>query len=282
VQARKQFKILDDYYNETNEDALKKIYSVGRSYGLMNYLSFIDFVRNSTKFGQQVFYDHVIKLKEFKDCLISCATDEKVKKIIKSKGKLSFAKLINSDKWELYCGNRNYSIRRRLSYRYNDNFVLSSPIIANFCIQNEIEIIEQTRISSWYTVPLATIDPSLVNEINLTNKVVNFIYDNMKSQDFDFRKLNLDNIIRNIQYDIERRMVEIDEGESVKLSDITDYYSGLTNGKVYVVIGKSISNGRLNVVIKNDLGFTREYPYRLFETVSNLRNSTLDQLLNDL
>jgi hypothetical protein len=126
------------------------------------------------------------------------------------------------------------------------------------------------------------IDPSLVKEIEITNNVVNFIYENMSNHDFDFRKLNIHNIIKNIEVEVERRMIQIEKGESVKLSDKTDFYSGLTNGKVYTVIDKSIFNGRLNVAIENDLGFKREYPYRLFETVSNLRNSALDQLLNDL
>jgi hypothetical protein len=279
--TRKQFKILDDYYNETDEDKLKKTYSLGRSYGLLTYLSFIDFIRYAKKNNQQPFYDHKIKLKEFKDCLISLAPDPTVKKVLKSKGKASFEKFINSKRWELYSGNITGS-RRRRGVRFNDNFVLSSPIIANYCIQNELEIEDSSRISNWYTQQISVIDPSLVKEIEITNNVVDFIYQNMVTQDFDFKKLNIDNIIKNVQYEIEFKMTQLDKGEAVKLSDETDYYSGLTNGKVYVVENKTISNGRLNVSIKNDLGFTREYPYRLFETVTNLRNAALDELLNDL
>jgi hypothetical protein len=50
-------------------------------------------------------------------------------------------------------------------------------------------------------------------------------------------------------------------------------------GKVYDVKDKEIHSGRLNVIIENDNGYRRTYPYRLFETVSNLRNSALDDLL---
>lgn len=279
--ARKSFPILDQYFLETDDNKLRDYYAILRSYGLTNYATFIDYIKTVKRLNQQVFYSHKIKLKDFKECLIDCAPDPSVKKVLNSKGKASFAKLINSPKWELYSGNRNYT-RRRGSFKYNDNFVASSAIIANFCIQNEIELEDTSRISSWYIQAIGHIDPSLIKEIELTSSVVNFIYNNMINEEFDFRKLNIENITKSIQSEIERKMTQIDQGESVKLSDATDYYSGLSNGKVYIVKGKSISNGRLNIKIENDLGFTREYPYRLFETVTNLRNAALDELLNDL
>jgi len=277
-QARKDFKILDDYYLENDDLKLKQLYTLGRTFGLSTYFTFIDYIRTVKKFDQQVFYNKKITLKEFRHTLSTLAQDEKVKNLLKSKGKVSFAKLLNSPRWVLYSGDK----RLRGGVRYHDNFILSSAIIANFCIQNEIEVEETSRISNWYTQPIAFLDPSLIKEIEITTNIVNFIYENMTNSDFDFRKLNIDNIIKNIQYEIEYKMTQIEKGESVKLSDETDYYSGLTNGKVYIVEGKSVYNGRLNVMIKNDLGFSKEYPYRLFETVTNLRNAALDQLLNDL
>ena len=106
------------------------------------------------------------------------------------------------------------------------------------------------------------------------------MFDSLEDQNYDFRRINIENLRFLINNEIERKMKEISDGESVKLIDSVDYYSALSPDKVYSVISKDISSGRLTVSIKNDLGFTRSYPYRIFETVTNLRNSALDELLD--
>jgi len=279
--ARKTYKILDDYFLEQNDEKLKRIYQVGRSFGFLTYLTFIDFIKQNNSRNQQVFYKKKIKIKEFKEGLVNNAVDPSVKKIIQSKGKISFQKLINSPKWEVYSGNRNYN-RRRGSLRYTDNFILSSALIANFCIQNELDIIDTTRISSWYTQHIHVIDPSIHQEIEITSNLVDSLYQSLTAQGCDFKKLNLENIISNIQFEIESRMTQIEQGECVKLVEDSYYYSSLTTNKVYVVKGKKVSSGRLQVEIINDRGYAREYPYRIFETVTNLRDSAIDSLLIDL
>jgi hypothetical protein len=276
--AKKDFKILDDYYKETDQDKLRDIYNEGRNYGLISYLLFIDFIRETEKNKQQVFYNKKIKITEFREVLIENAADQSVKKILQSKNKVSFTKLLNSQRWILYSGNR----RRRGGVRHVDNFVSSAPIIANFCIQNEIEIEDNSRISDWYRTPLHSIDLSIKKEIELTNDLVGFMFDSLSKQNYDFRKINVENICKFIHIEIKRKMTEIEAGESVKLIEGADYYSALSFGKTYTVKSKEIGSGRLNVTIENDLGFARSYPYRIFETVSNLRNSALDELLNDL
>lgn len=273
---KKEFKILSDYENESDNERLKSLYNEGRNYGLLVHMTFIDYIRHTKKLGQQVFYNKKIKLREFKDVIVNNAIDPKVKSILKSKGKVSFERFLNSPRWDLYSGNK----RRRGGLRYHDNFVASSSIIANFCIQNEIEIEDQLRISDWYRTRLPSVDPSVLKEIKLTNEVIDFMFDTLKKQNYDFRRINVDNLKTFIQSEIEKKMKEVDEGESVKLIDSLDFYSGLTPEKIYSVISKDISSGRLTVTIKNDFGFTRSYPYRIFETMTNLRNSTLDQLLN--
>jgi hypothetical protein len=275
---KKDFKLLDDYSKENDSEKLRNMYSEGRPYGFISIMSFIDFIRHQKKLNQEVFYNKKITIKEFQDMLVKNAADVSVKKILKSKGKKSFEKLINSSRWELYSGNK----RRRGGLRYSDNFLPSTAIIANFCIQNQIEIEDQSRISEWYTRPLPSIDTTIKKEIDLTNQIVDYMFDSLSSQNYDFRRINVENITKFIQLEIERKMKQIEEGESVKLIETTDYYSGLSQNKVYVVKSKDISSGRLTVSIQNDLGFTRSYPYRIFETVSNLRNSALDELLNDL
>ena len=273
---KKDFQILNDYYKETDNEKLKLMYSEGRNYGLLSYMLFIDFVKSVEKLNQQVFYNKKIKLKEFQSVLVDNASDLRVKQLLKSKGKVSFEKLINSPKWDLYSGNR----RRRGGVRYHDNFVSSSAIIANFCIQNEIEIQDTSRISDYYYKPLYPIDITVKKEIELTNNLVGFMFDTLSKEQYDFRRINVDNITRFIQLEIEKRMKSIDKGESVKLIETSDFYSGLAPNKVYTVISKDIQSGRLTVNIQNDLGFNRSYPYRIFETVTNLRNSALDELLN--
>ena len=276
--AKKDFKILEDYSKETDSKKLSQLYNEGRNYGLISYLLFIDFIKDTEKNNQQVFYNKKIKISEFREVLIKNAPDQSVKKILKSKSKVSFTKLLNSQRWDLYSGNR----RRRGGVRHSDNFVYSAAIIANFCIQNEIEIEDHSRISDYYRTRLHPIDISVRKEIELTNELVNFMFSSLSKQQYDFRKINVENITKFIQQEIERKMKEIEEGESVKLIEGTDFYSALSQNKVYTVKSKDINSGRLTVTIENDLGFSRSYPYRIFETVSNLRNSALDELLNDL
>jgi hypothetical protein len=274
--AKRDFPILQVYEDESNDEKLKTLFNEGRYYGLSNYMNFIDYIRYTNKLGQEVFYSKKISIKDFKSTLEKNAIDVKVKSIIKSKGKVSFTKFINSRRWELYSGN----IRRRGGYRYQDNFIASSAIIANFCIQNSIDVEDFTKISNWYHNSLPKVDPTLKKEIELTNSLVDYLFKVIGDNNIDFKKINSDNIKNFISFKIESKMKEITEGESVRLIDGVDYHNGLSFDKVYNVITKHITSGRLMISVKNDSGYERSYPYRIFETVSNLRNSALDELLN--
>ena len=274
--AKKDFSILEDYASTDDDSILRHLWDEGRSYGLLNYMTFIDFIRYSNKLGQEVFYSKKIKIKEFQDMLVKCATDPTVKSILKSKSKISFAKLINSPRWDLYSGNR----RRRGGVRYHDNFAPATAIIANFCIQNEIEIEDQSRISEHYRRLLPEIDITLKKELELTKDLLNYMVKSFSNSDYDFRRLNVDHVTKFMGEELKKKLLNIETGESVKLIEDASYYGGLSLGKVYDVKDKEIQSGRLNVVIENDNGFRRSYPYRLFETISNLRNSALDDLLD--
>ena len=276
-QAKKDFSLLNDYASTDDHNILKHLWDEGRSYGFLSYMNFIDFIRHCGKLNQEVFYKNKIKIPEFKEVMIKNATDVKVKSLLKSKGKVSFQKFINSPKWDLYSGTR----RRRGGYRYHDNFVSSAAIIANFCIQNEIEIEDQSRICEYYRNNLADLDPSLKKELEMTNDLLGYMINSFSNSDYDFRKLNIDHITKFMGEELKKKLLNIDKGESVKLIENADYYGGITLGKVYEVKDKELHSGRLQVVIDNDNGYRRSYPYRLFETVSNLRNSALDDLLND-
>jgi len=275
-QAKKDFSLLNDYASTDDHNILKHLWDEGRSYGFLSYMNFIDFIRHCEKLNQEVFYKNKIKIPEFKEVIIKNATDDKVKGLLKSKGKVSFQKFINSPKWDLYSGNR----RRRGGVRYHDNFVSSAAIIANFCIQNEIEIEDQSRISEYYRNNLTDFDPSLKKELEMTNDLIDYMINSFSNSDYDFRKLNIDHITKFMGEELKKKLLNIDKGESVKLIENADYYGGLTLGQVYDVKDKEIQSGRLQVVVDNNNGYRRSYPYRLFETVSNLRNSVLDELLD--
>lgn len=275
-QAKKDFSILSDYASTDDNTILKNIWEEGRAYGFLSYMNFIDFIRFTKKLNQEVFYKDKIKIPHFKEVLIQNAPDSTVKKILKSKGKVSFAKLINSPKWDLYCGNR----RRRGGVRYNDNFVASASIIANFCMQNEIEIEDQSRISEYYRNNLSELDPTLKTELELTKELIDHMVITLSNSVYDFRRLNVDHISKFMTEELKKKLLNIEKGESVKLIESADYYGGLTSGKIYDVKDKELNSGRLQVIVENDTGYRRSYPYRLFETVSNLRNSALDELLD--
>jgi hypothetical protein len=276
-QAKIDFSILNDYASTNDNDILRHLWDEGRSYGFLSYMNFIDFMRHSKNLDQEVFYKKKIKIQEFKEVLIKCAPDPNVQKILKSKGKVSFAKLINSPKWDLYSGNRR---RRSRGVRYNDNFVASAAIIANFCIQNEIDVEDASRISEHYRKLLPDIDITLKKELEMTNDLLGYMVSSFSNSDYDFRKLNIDHITKFMGEELKKKLLNIENGESVKLIENGDYYGGLTIGKVYEVKDKELQSGRLQVIINNDNGTRRSYPYRLFETVSNLRNSALDELLD--
>jgi hypothetical protein len=127
---------------------------------------------------------------------------------------------------------------------------------------------------------LPEIDLTLKKELELTKDLLDYMTKSFSNSDSDFRRLNVDHVAKFMGEELKKKLLNIEKGESVKLIEDASYYGGLSLGKVYEVKDKEIHSGRLNVVIESDNGFRRSYPYRLFETVSNLRNSALDDLLD--
>ena len=119
-------------------------------------------------------------------------------------------------------------------------------------------------------------------ELGLTYDLINFMVEKLQNSPHDFKRLNVEHASKFLTEELKKKLVNIEKGESVKLIENTDYYGVLTFGKVYEVLDKEIVSGRLQVQITNDLGTRRHYPYRLFETVSNLREDALLQILGDL
>jgi hypothetical protein len=277
-EVKRDYPILIEYELESDSTNKRQIWSDAANYGLHQYLSFIDFLIITKENNQQPLFDHKIKNKEFQEVLERCAQDEVVKKILKTKSKISFTKLLNSDKWELYAGNLNYRRRKR----YKNNFLASTAIIANFCIQNEIEILDTSRIGEFYTKRLEKLDPSTKIEFDLSNDVINFIVEKITKGNYDYRKLNLQSISKSISEKLARKIIDLDSGESVRFIDTSNFHKNITPGKIYKIVSKDFNSGRLTIQIENDLGYIRRYPYRLFESISDLRDSAISKLLGDL
>jgi hypothetical protein len=252
------------------------------SYGLKPYIEFIDFIVDSKLTGQEIFYRKKIKNKEFQDVLVSNAIDEDAKKSFKSKSKKSFEVLVNSKKWEVFTA--NVTNRRRTSRRYNNNLRRSDAIISNYIIQNQIEVKDENsfRVNKYYLNQIPVPDLTIKNEINRTKEIIDFIINKLSESGTDFRKVNYDHLTKTLNNELKNRMLTIEPGEKIKCVEISPDSTGLTLNKVYDVISKHIDYGVLKVIINNDNNQSKSYNYRLFETVTNLRNSALDELLNDL
>jgi hypothetical protein len=252
------------------------------SYGLKPYIEFIDFIVDSKLTGQEIFYRKKIKNKEFQDVLVSNAIDEDAKKSFKSKSKKSFEVLVNSKKWEVFTA--NFTNRRRTSRRYNNNLRRSDAIISNYIIQNQIEVKDENsfRVNKYYLNQIPVPDLTIKNEINRTKEIIDFIINKLSESGTDFRKVNYDHLTKTLNNELKNRMLTIEPGEKIKCVEISPDSTGLTLNKVYDVISKHIDYGVLKVIINNDNNQSKSYNYRLFETVTNLRNSALDELLNDL
>jgi len=252
------------------------------SYGLKPYIEFIDFIVDSKLTGQEIFYRKKIKNKEFQDVLVSNAIDEDAKKSFKSKSKKSFEVLVNSKKWEVFTA--NVTNRRRSSRRYNNNLRRSDAIISNYIIQNQIEVKDENsfRVNKYYLNQIPVPDLTIKNEINRTKEIIDFIINKLSESGTDFRKVNYDHLSKTLNNELKNRMLTIEPGEKIKCVEISPDSTELTLNKVYDVISKHIDYGVLKVIINNDNNQSKSYNYRLFETVTNLRNSALDELLNDL
>jgi hypothetical protein len=252
------------------------------SYGLKPYIEFIDFIVDSKLTGQEIFYRKKIKNKEFQDVLVANAIDEDAKKSFKSKSKKSFEVLVNSKKWEVFTA--NVTNRRRTSRRYNNNLRRSDAIISNYIIQNQIEVKDENsfRVNKYYLNQIPVPDLTIKNEINRTKEIIDFIINKLSESGTDFRKVNYDHLTKTLNNELKNRMLTIEPGEKIKCVEISPDSTGLTLNKVYDVLSKNIDYGVLKVIINNDNNQSKSYNYRLFETVTNLRNSALDELLNDL
>lgn len=271
----------DEYWK--NEDRMRVLRDEIRTYKLNVYLDFIDFIEDCKKNNQEVFYRNKIKNTELQRILILNAIDEDAKNCFKSKTKATFTKFINSKKWDLLSGNsRSYRTRTK---RYSDNLSKSSAIIANYCIQNEIDLKDENlgRIKHWFTKQLPEPDLSISIEIERTSSIIEFIVSKLSQNESDFRKINIDYLTTSIKNELSKRILSLNKLEKIRCIELTQEQSSeLTKDKIYEVKDTRIESGVLKVEISNDKGNNKFYFYRNFETVSNLRDNFINSILDEL
>lgn len=271
--------LADEYWR--NEDRMRVFRDEIRTYKLHIYSDFIDFIEECKKNNQEIFYRNKIKNTDLQRILTLHAIDEEAKNCFKSKTKATFTKFINSKKWDLLSGNS----RPYRSRAYVDNLSKSSAIIANYCIQNEIEINDENsvRIKHWFTRQLPEPDLSISKEIERTSSIIDFIVSKLGENDSDFRKSNIDHLTMSIKNELSKKILSLQKLEKIRCLDLTQEHSEeLTKNKIYEVKDTRIESGVLKVEILNDKGNLKYYFYRNFETVSNLREDFISSLLDDL
>jgi hypothetical protein len=259
------------------EDKIIELRREGRAFGIYHYIEFIEFIFNTTYYEQKLIYHNKIKVKEFGEILSKNAYDSDAKKSLKNKNKKTFEALINSKKWDVFAG----KVRSRNNSRWYDNFQKSASIIANFCYQNEIEIstINLYRINKFYVEHLKEPDTSIMDEVLRTKSIVDFIIQKISDSGLDFRKVNQSHLLETLKVEFKNRILKIDNGETIKCINIGDK-PGLTVGQVYRVKDKRLDDDILRVQVENDNGASVFYNFRFFETVNNLRNSTILDILS--
>ena len=286
--AKEVFKILADYQNilksmSTNYDneLHNREIEINREinrYNLTIYSDFIRFINKAESAGQKVIYDEKIKTKTFQKVLEDNAIDETAKKSLRNKTSKTMHIFMNSEKWMKFHGYQSNRGRLRL----NDNLSKSESIIANFLNQQEInlEALAYSRLNKYYTSLLPEPDHTILDEMNRTKFVIDFLIQKVTESGFDFRKLNSRALIENISEEFKKRILDIDKNESVKCISRPDVY-GVSVGTIYKVIDRSLDySGNLKILIQNDYGTNVNCSFKFFETLNSLRSSMLKDLFD--
>jgi hypothetical protein len=284
--AKDVFKILSEYQdvlkalrnssdNKLHEKELQ-IYRELSRYNLNQYSEFIKFINKTESSGQKVIYDEKIKIKTLQKVLEENAVDDIAKRSLRNKNAKTLHELMKSERWYKFCG------QSRGRVRLNDNMYKSESIIANFFHQQEFDLDSSvhSRLSRYYTNLLPEPDMSILDEMNRTKFVIDFLIEKITESGLDFRKLNSRALIENISEELKRRILDIDTNESVKCISKADSY-GITIGNIYKVLDRSLDyTGSLRILIQNDYGTNVNCSFKYFETINTLRSNMLKDLFD--
>lgn len=284
--AKKYFPVLVSYEKIVSADnidyeAKNNVRTQCIFFNLTQYTDFIDFVVDTKKNSQEVIYNRTITNKELQDVMIKNSFDEDAAKCFKRKGAKSLESLINSHKYLYLSANYTKTLtKKRKKTTFNDNIGASQAIICNFFIQNDLDLKYPDRLSRYYTTLLPPVDLSIIDEIDKTDEVIEFIIEQLTRSKIDFRKVNYKHLLEKINDEIREKILKIEPGEKIKCIQISGDSEGLTLNKNYDVISKEI-DFCLQIRIVNDFNKICRYNYRLFESLSITRDNALDELLKD-
>jgi hypothetical protein len=300
-----------EVYNEVREklSILKDYEEKLVDYNIMSNL-------NLEKFA--IFYDQVIKMnnfhgfdniicdysfKDLKKIIIDSTKTIRYKSLIKNKTKPKFNQIFSdrdlfdrllNGTWKTKPSlNRNgrmsYGTRKREKVDGFNNCLI--PLL-NYLIINEIEVAEldsryqgnyYTNVYKYFTTDVLTTDVIPMNEIMVTNTFLHSLVSKIESENINYKSLNLDYIIGNIKSKLSRLM-QVEPGTKLKSkNDFNSRITGnsiLTKDKIYDCVSSSIIKGSLNVVIVDDFGHNRTFPYDIFEDIAQRRDDLLSLLFD--
>ena len=296
-EVRDKLSIIRDY-----EESLVD-YNIMSNLNLEKFSNFYDQVLKTNKFYG---FDNLIcdySFKDLREIIIDNTISERYKSLIKNKTKPKFNqifsdkdlfdRLLNSTWKTKPALNRNgrmsYGTRKRERV---DGFTNCLIPIFNYLIINEIEISEldiryqgnyYTNVYKYFTTEVLTTDVIPMDEIMVTNTFLHSLVSKIESENINYKSLNLDYIIGNIRSKLSRLM-QVEPGTKLKSKNNFDSrITGnpiLTKDKIYDCVSSSIIKGSLNVVIEDDTGHNRTFPYDNFEDIAQRRDDLLGLLFD--
>ena len=272
-------------------------YNAMRTLGLDKFADFFQFCKEKELI-------RAITYKELKDFLVENTTNDRFKTYLKNRTQKQFIKLLTEDgqTFDRLLNGRwitkpSYGYRMKRGRRANlkiDALNKHFDKLINFIISNDIDTYKttdsliyssfesqdmyQSQIK-WYTSVILNIDVIPTKEIEVTTSLLNSLVDLLVDSKIDFRKLNSDFIIDNIQTKI-RNLMTAPEGSQIKSTQtvVRNGNSFLTKDKFYRVESSLVSQGFLKVLIVDDSGLRNYYEYKYFEDISIQRDLLLSQL----
>lgn len=299
-----------DIYNEVREklpivkDYEEKLidYSIMSNLNLEKFANFYDQVLKTNKFyGFDMICNY--SFKDLKEIIIDNTKSERYKSLIKNKTKPkfnqifsdkdSFDRLLNGT-WKTKPaltrnGRMSYGTRKREKVEGFTNCLI--PLF-NYLIINEVEVVElddryqssyHSNVYKYFTTEILTTDIIPMDEIMVTNTFLHSLVSKIESENINYKSLNLDYIIGNIRSKLSRLM-QVEPGTKLKSKDnFNSKITGnsiLTKDKIYDCVSSSIIRGSLNVVIVDDTGHNRTFPYDTFEDIAQRRDDLLSLLFD--
>lgn len=275
-----------------------------RFLGLKQFSDFFDFQKSQSNLGWSLTY--APSYRELKTLIANNTKNERFKSQILNKSEKSFTNLLTEDpktwdrllngRWVRKPGWSQISGRKQWGKRSEDLMSgLDTCIvpIVNWMISKEIstpnlrddtyesfdkQIRYQTRLK-WFCSVELDLSELPIREIEISNKVLESVCDFLISDKFDFRKLNSDFLIDNLNQKIRKLMIP-PKGTILKcITSLVDTTGSLlTEGQSYKVVESGIFSGSVKVFIENDQNKSSYYEYKYFEDMSIRRDDIFRQL----